>query len=274
MGEPDQGDREQARGRSSTPFPAKSDFVNRELVQCSCTSSRRRSWRRRRTLKKPIQAAAAGLAEVICPQPRLRRAIANMLENAPDQQKTALPVRLRNAKVGWTLDRWKVVLRLRLERGPDQERRRELSRASSTTSRRTPSPTPPTPSGSPSRRPGCAAVQAEGTAQAAAPARSGHGRRRCALEPKLEGPELQERRAGVRRGPVRRLPPLRRRRRGDRPGPDAVGRAVQPEGHGRGDRRAEQGDLRPVQGVGRVHQRRQDLHGQDRRATPRTGSRS
>ena len=64
-----------------------------------------------------------------------------------------------------------------------------------------------------------------------------------------ERPQLQERRARLRGGAVRRLPSRRRRRRRDRPGPVAGRRPVRPQGPGRGAGRAEQGRVRSVQGL-------------------------
>ena len=72
-------------------------------------------------------------------------------------------------------------------------------------------------------------------------------------EAEAEGPQLRERPADVRRRPLRRLPPVRRRRRRDRPRPDPGRRPVRVQGPGRGDRRAEQGRLRPVPRLGRRH---------------------
>jgi hypothetical protein len=53
---------------------------------------------------------------------------------------------------------------------------------------------------------------------------------------------------------------IRRRRRRDRPRPVAGRRPVRAQGPCRGARRAEQGHLRPVQGVGGEDRRRQDDH--------------
>ena len=194
-----------------------------------------------------------------------------MLKNAAGPAEAARTLfALRNATVGWNMDRWKVYFALP-HRGAHQERRGELpglpqqhreGRVRQRDRRRAPG----------DRGRGTAqAVQAEGAAQADRARQGVDDRRpRRAGSEAQERAELQERRAGVRRGAVRRLPPLRRRRRRDRPGPVASRRPVRPQGPGRGARRAEQGDLRPVQGVGRPHRSTSKTdHRQDRQRRER-----
>ena len=179
MGEPDKDTAAklvaEVRRRCSR---TKSDDVNRELVQLLVyLKSPTIVEKVCAELKKPSKPLTqAGLDELLLRNRGYGGTIANMLKNAPDQQKLRYLFTLRNATVGWNMDRWKVYYALP-RRGADQERRRELpglpqqhreGRVRQRDRRR-----PPRDRG----RRAAAAVQAEGAAQAhRARARTGRPR--------------------------------------------------------------------------------------------------
>jgi putative heme-binding domain-containing protein len=87
-------------------YPAKSDFLNRELCQVlvylkSPTVIAKTS----ALLKQPSKPTPQpGMQDVIARNKGYGGAIQRMLDNAPDQQKVALLFALRNAKEGWTME--------------------------------------------------------------------------------------------------------------------------------------------------------------------------
>jgi putative heme-binding domain-containing protein len=90
-------------------FPAKSDSVNRELAQLLVyLKSPTIVGKVCEELKKPSKPLTQeGLDEVLLRNRGYGGSIANMLKNSADQQKLAYLFTLRNATVGWNLDRWK-----------------------------------------------------------------------------------------------------------------------------------------------------------------------
>jgi putative heme-binding domain-containing protein len=90
-------------------FPTKSDLVDRELVQVliylkSPTIVEKVCAELAKPSKPPTPQE---LADLIARNAGYGGTVANVLKNAPDQQKMALAFSLRNATVGWTFDRWK-----------------------------------------------------------------------------------------------------------------------------------------------------------------------
>ena len=91
-------------------FPHKSDLVNRELAQLLVyLKSPTIVEKVCAELKKPSKPLTQeGLDEVLLRNRGYGGTITNMLKNAPDQQKLSYLFTLRNATVGWNMDRWKV----------------------------------------------------------------------------------------------------------------------------------------------------------------------
>ncbi len=90
-------------------FPAKSDFVNREMAQLLVyLKSPTIVEKICAELKKPSKPLTQeGLEEVLLRNRGYGGTVANMLKNAPDQQKLSYLFTLRNATAGWNMDRWK-----------------------------------------------------------------------------------------------------------------------------------------------------------------------
>jgi putative heme-binding domain-containing protein len=110
MGEPDK-DTAAALAKKFDPlFPNKSDFVSRELAQLLVyLKSPTVVEKICEEFKKPSKPLTQeGLEELLLRNRGYGGTIANMLKNAPDQQKLAYFFTVRNATVGWNLDRWKV----------------------------------------------------------------------------------------------------------------------------------------------------------------------
>ena len=91
-------------------FPHKSDYVSRELIQLLVyLKSPTVVEKAIAELKKPSKPLTQeGLEELLLRNRGYGGTIANMLKNAPDQQKLAYFFAARNATVGWNMDRWKV----------------------------------------------------------------------------------------------------------------------------------------------------------------------
>jgi putative heme-binding domain-containing protein len=110
MGEPDKESAKKVLALFDPMFPGPSDELNRELVQLlvylkSPTIVEKVCVE----LKKPSKPLTqAGLEELLLRNRGYGGTIANMLKNAPDQQKLAYLFSLRNATVGWNMDRWKI----------------------------------------------------------------------------------------------------------------------------------------------------------------------
>ena len=212
-------------------------------------------------LRGPDAAAAESMSDLLARNPGYGGSIASMLATRPDAQKLHYAFVLRNATVGWTLDlRKEYFAFLRrahewnggasfqgflnnidndaFENATDSER---LAIEATGARAAFKAPELPKPHG-----PGRAWSKNEILALAGARAQI--------------GAKLRERQAHVRRGPVRGLPPVRRRRRRDRARPDSGRRPLRCQRPGRGDRRAQPRRLRPVPGVGHRHRFRPDRH--------------
>ncbi len=110
MGEPDKETAAALLKKFDPLFPHKSDLVSRELIQVLVY------------LKSPTVVAKAieemqkpskpltqeGLDELILRNRGYGGTIANLMKNSADQQKLAYLFTLRNATVGWNMDRWRV----------------------------------------------------------------------------------------------------------------------------------------------------------------------
>ncbi|MBN9119101.1 MAG: c-type cytochrome [Planctomycetes bacterium] len=108
-GEPSKDDTARLLKELDPLFPTKSDYVNRELAQLLvylksptivakvCAELQKPS--------KPL--TTAGLDELILRNRGYGGTVANLIKNAADQQKLSYFFTLRNATVGWNLDRWK-----------------------------------------------------------------------------------------------------------------------------------------------------------------------
>jgi putative heme-binding domain-containing protein len=91
-------------------FPTKSDLVNRELAQLLVyLKSPTIVEKVCAELQKPSKPLTqAGLDELILRNRGYGGTIANLMKNSADQQKLSYLFTLRNATVGWNMDRWKV----------------------------------------------------------------------------------------------------------------------------------------------------------------------
>ena len=109
MGEPDKETAAKVLSLLDPLFPSKSDFVNRELVQVLIyLKSPTIVDKVTRLLQEPSKPLTQeGMEELLARNRGYGGGIANMLKNAPDLQKLHYAFMLRNATVGWTLDRWK-----------------------------------------------------------------------------------------------------------------------------------------------------------------------
>jgi putative heme-binding domain-containing protein len=110
MGEPDKDTAAKLVAKFDPLFPAKSDNVNRELAQLLIyLKSPTIVEKVCAELTKPSKPLTQeGLEEVIRRNGGYGGTIANMLRNAPDLQKLYYAFAVRNATVGWNMDRWKV----------------------------------------------------------------------------------------------------------------------------------------------------------------------
>lgn len=91
-------------------FPGPTDSVNRELAQLLVYLRHPKivEWVCAELQKPSKPLTQEGLDDVLLRNRGYGGSIANMLKNAGDQQKLAYLFTLRNATVGWNLDRWKV----------------------------------------------------------------------------------------------------------------------------------------------------------------------
>lgn len=110
MGQPSKEDAEAVLKELDPLFPHKSDFVNRELAQLLV-------YLKSPTIVEKVTAEMAkpskpltleGLDELILRNRGYGGSVASVIKNAADQQKLSYLFTLRNATVGWTLERWKV----------------------------------------------------------------------------------------------------------------------------------------------------------------------
>jgi putative heme-binding domain-containing protein len=110
MGPPDEATAKKVLAKFEPMFPGPDDEINRELVQILVyLKSPTIVEKVCAELKKPSKPLTqAGLDELILRNRGYGGPIASMIKNAPDQQKLAYIFALRNATVGWNLDRWKV----------------------------------------------------------------------------------------------------------------------------------------------------------------------
>ena len=110
MGAPDEGTRARLTRDLIVMFPGPTDELNRELVQLLIyLKSPTIVEKLCAELKKPSRPLTqAGLDELLLRNRGYAGPIANMLKNSVDQQKMHYAFVLRNATVGWNLDRWKV----------------------------------------------------------------------------------------------------------------------------------------------------------------------
>ena len=109
MGEPDKESAAKVLADLDPLFPTPSDLVNRELAQIlvylkSPTVVEKVAVELRKPSKPLTQ---EGLDELLRRNGGYGGSIANMLKNAADQQKLSYLFTLRNATVGWNMDRWK-----------------------------------------------------------------------------------------------------------------------------------------------------------------------
>ncbi|HEV3437081.1 MAG TPA: c-type cytochrome, partial [Gemmata sp.] len=109
MGEPSKETTAKALSLLDPQFPQKADFVNRELVQLLIyLKSPTVVDKVTRLLQEPSKPMTQeGMEELLARNRGYGGTVANMLKNAPDLQKLHYAFVLRNATVGWTLDRWK-----------------------------------------------------------------------------------------------------------------------------------------------------------------------
>jgi putative heme-binding domain-containing protein len=111
MGEPDASAANQVLASldANNRFPTSSESVNRELVQLLVyLKSPTIVERVTRLLEQPSKPLTQeGTEELLARNRGYGGTVANMLKNAPDLQKLYYAFVLRNATVGWTLDRWK-----------------------------------------------------------------------------------------------------------------------------------------------------------------------
>jgi putative heme-binding domain-containing protein len=109
MGEPDTDAAAKLVKKLEPHFPNKSDAVSRELAQLLVyLKSPTIVEKVCAELKKPSKPLTqAGLEELLLRNRGYGGPIANLIKNSADQQKLAYLFTLRNATVGWNMDRWK-----------------------------------------------------------------------------------------------------------------------------------------------------------------------
>ncbi|MBM3981543.1 MAG: c-type cytochrome [Planctomycetes bacterium] len=107
-GEPDKATAAALEAKLSKLFPNASDNVNRELVQLLVyLKSPTVVEKVCAEFKKPSKPLTQdGLDDLLLRNRGYGGTIAQMLKNAPDQQKLSYLFAVRNATVGWTVDRW------------------------------------------------------------------------------------------------------------------------------------------------------------------------
>jgi putative heme-binding domain-containing protein len=109
MGPPDKQTAAALAQRFDGLFPGPTDEVNREsarlLVYLQSPTIVERLCKELTRPSKPLN--QAGMDELIRRNRGYGGSISNMLKNAPDLQKLHYAFVLRNATVGWTMDRWK-----------------------------------------------------------------------------------------------------------------------------------------------------------------------
>jgi putative heme-binding domain-containing protein len=110
MGEPSKEDAEMVLKKLDPLFPYKSDLVNRELAQLLVyLKSPTVVEKVCAELSKPSKPLTTeGLDELILRNRGYGGTVANLIKNAADQQKLSYLFTLRNATVGWNLQRWQV----------------------------------------------------------------------------------------------------------------------------------------------------------------------
>jgi len=110
LGEPDKATAAKVLDKLDPMFPNASDLINRELAQVLIyLKSPTIVEKVTKLLQEPSKPLTAEVtAELLARNGGYGGSVANVLKNAPDQQKMALVFSLRNATVGWTFDRWKV----------------------------------------------------------------------------------------------------------------------------------------------------------------------
>jgi len=110
LGEPDSTSAANLVAKFDSLFPSKSENINRELVQLLVyLKSPTIVEKLCAELQKPSRPLTqAGLDELLLRNRGYAGPIASMLKNSVDQQKMHYAFVLRNATVGWNLDRWKV----------------------------------------------------------------------------------------------------------------------------------------------------------------------
>ncbi|VTT98723.1 heme-binding protein : Putative heme-binding domain-containing protein OS=Singulisphaera acidiphila (strain ATCC BAA-1392 / DSM 18658 / VKM B-2454 / MOB10) GN=Sinac_6956 PE=4 SV=1: Cytochrom_C [Gemmataceae bacterium] len=108
-GEPAKEDAAKLLGKLDALFPTQSDLVNRELAQVLIyLKSPTVVEKVAKLLLEPSKLPAPEVAaELLARNGGYGGAVASVQKNAPDQQKMALAFALRNATVGWNMDRWK-----------------------------------------------------------------------------------------------------------------------------------------------------------------------
>lgn len=110
MGEPSLDVSNSIFARLNPLFPSKSDFLNREVLQLLVyLKSPTVVEKVCAELNKPSKPLSTeGLQELILRNRNYGGPIANLIKNSADQQKLAYLFALRNATIGWNMDRWKV----------------------------------------------------------------------------------------------------------------------------------------------------------------------
>jgi len=109
MGEPNKEDAAKVLTKFDPLFPNTSDNVNRELAQVLVyLKSPTVVEKITKILQEPSKPLTAEItAELLARNGGYGGSVASVLKNATDQQKMALAFVVRNATVGWTMDRWK-----------------------------------------------------------------------------------------------------------------------------------------------------------------------
>jgi putative heme-binding domain-containing protein len=110
MGEPDKATAAFVSQRLEGLFPGPTDEVNRELAQLLVYLKHPQivDWVCVELQKPSKPLSTQGLEELILRNRGYGGPIANLIKNAADQQKLSYIFAVRNATVGWNLERWKV----------------------------------------------------------------------------------------------------------------------------------------------------------------------
>lgn len=110
MGEPDKATALGVAHKLEGLFPGPTDEVNREVAQVLVYLKHPKivEWLCAELAKPSKPLTQEGLDDLLLRNRGYGGTITQMLKNAPDQQKLSYLFTLRNATVGWNMDRWKV----------------------------------------------------------------------------------------------------------------------------------------------------------------------